>query len=181
MCVDVKKNYVQLFFIVCDVFMEQGVEVFLCDIVCCVEVGLGMLYCYFFMCEVLFEVLLCVSFEVLVDRVKEFEMLVVLDQVLLVWLQEIVVFMYEYCGIFGLMMGVIEDFDFVLYVLCVILCSVGVVFFVCVQVDGKVWFDLDGVELFDLIVVFVWLWEQFLYVLCIDWIFSIIVGVILMN
>lgn len=120
---------------------------------------MGIFYCYFFNCDSLLEVVFCSCFVVLIVWVELFLFVVDFVVVLLEWLVESVVFIYQYCGIIVLLMSVIDDFEFVLYSVCVVLCVVGMLLFICVQQVGLVWLDFSGEELFDLIVVFVWLWE----------------------
>jgi len=58
--------------VVCEVLCEYGVVVLLEDIVCCVGVGIGMFYCCFFMCLVLFEVVYCEDVDGLCMYIDEF-------------------------------------------------------------------------------------------------------------
>lgn len=157
---DAKKNYSHLLAVAGDVVAEHGADASMRDIARRAEVGLATLLRHFPTREVLFEALLRLNVDVLMQQADELEASSSPDDALVSWFREAVAFTHSYSGVCELMASAHDDPDSALHALSTALRTVGARLLQRAQAEGTARADMDGVDLFALMSALGWLVGQ---------------------
>jgi len=157
---DAKKNYSHLLAVAGDVVAEHGADASMRDIARRAEVGLATLLRHFPTREALFEALLRMNVDVLMQQADELETSSSPDDALVSWFREAVAFTHSYSGVCELMASAHDDPDSALHALSTALRTVGTRLLQRAQAEGTARADMDGVDLFALMSALGWLVGQ---------------------
>jgi AcrR family transcriptional regulator len=157
---DAKKNYSHLLAVAGDVVAEHGADASMRDIARRAEVGLATLLRHFPTREALFEALLRMNVDVLMQQAEELEASSSPDDALVSWFREAVAFTHSYSGVCELMASAHDDPDSALHALSTALRTVGARLLQRAQAEGTARADMDGVDLFALMSALGWLVGQ---------------------
>jgi len=157
---DAKKNYRHLLAVAGDVVAEHGADASMRDIARRADVGLATLLRHFPTREALFEALLRMNVDVLMQQADELEALSSPDDALVSWFREAVAFTHSYSGVCELMASAHDDPDSALHALSNALRTVGARLLQRAQAEGTARADMDGVDLFALMSALGWLVGQ---------------------
>jgi AcrR family transcriptional regulator len=130
------------------------------DIARTAGVGLGTLYRHFPTREALLEALLRASFDELMVRAGKLETSNAADQALVSWLREVVTVAHNYSGGIASMVAAIADEASALHASCVTMRAAGTRLLVRAQTEGLARSDIDGIDLFALVVALAWISDQ---------------------
>jgi AcrR family transcriptional regulator len=157
---DAKKNYSHLLAVAGDVVAEHGADASMRDIARRADVGLATLLRHFPTREALFEALLRMNVDVLMQQADELEASSSPDDALVSWFREAVAFTHSYSGVCELMASAHDDPDSALHALSNALRTVGARLLQRAQAEGTARADMDGVDLFALMSALGWLVGQ---------------------
>jgi len=157
---DAKKNYRHLLAVAGDVVAEHGADASMRDIARRADVGLATLLRHFPTREALFEALLRMNVDVLMQQADELEASSSPDDALVSWFREAVAFTHSYSGVCELMASAHDDPDSALHALSNALRTVGARLLQRAQAEGTARADMDGVDLFALMSALGWLVGQ---------------------
>jgi AcrR family transcriptional regulator len=157
---DAKKNYSHLLAVAGDVVAEHGADASMRDIARRADVGLATLLRHFPTREALFEALLRLNVDVLMQQADELEASSSPDDALVSWFREAVAFTHSYSGVCELMASAHDDPDSALHALSNALRTVGARLLQRAQAEGTARADMDGVDLFALMSALGWLVGQ---------------------
>lgn len=157
---DAKKNYSHLLAVAGDVVAEHGADASMRDIARRADVGLATLLRHFPTREALFEALLRMNVDVLMQQADELETSSSPDDALVSWFREAVAFTHSYSGVCELMASAHDDPDSALHALSTALRTVGTRLLQRAQAEGTARADMDGVDLFALMSALGWLVGQ---------------------
>lgn len=154
MCVDVCCNVDVFIDVVCEIFVIEGVDVFVRLIVECVGVGVGILYWWFLQCLDFVVVVFCYVVDVIVVVVDEFVVVYVLDEVFVQWLQCFMQFIVMKCGFVVVLYFGDLVFEVLLFYFIVEFGGVFECFFDVVVEVGMICFDVDVMQFLYVVVNF---------------------------
>ncbi|APG05563.1 TetR family transcriptional regulator [Luteibacter rhizovicinus DSM 16549] len=157
---DAKKNYSHLLAVAANVVAEHGADASMRDIARRAEVGLATLLRHFPTREALFEALLRMNVDVLMQQADELQASSSPDDALVSWFREAVAFTHSYSGVCELMASAHDDPDSALHALSTALRTVGARLLQRAQAEGTARADMDGVDLFALMSALGWLVGQ---------------------
>lgn len=157
---DAKKNYSHLLAVAGEVVAEHGADASMRDIARRADVGLATLLRHFPTREALFEALLRMNVDVLMQQADELEVSSSPDDALVSWFREAVAFTHSYSGVCELMASAHDDPDSALHALSNALRTVGARLLQRAQAEGAARADMDGVDLFALMSALGWLVGQ---------------------
>jgi AcrR family transcriptional regulator len=157
---DAKKNYSHLLAVAGEVVAEHGADASMRDIARRADVGLATLLRHFPTREALFEALLRMNVDVLMQQADELEASSSPDDALVSWFREAVAFTHSYSGVCELMASAHDDPDSALHALSNALRTVGARLLQRAQAEGTARADMDGVDLFALMSALGWLVGQ---------------------
>ena len=176
---DAKKNYSHLLAVAGDVVAEHGADASMRDIARRADVGLATLLRHFPTREALFEALLRMNVDVLMQQADELEASSSPDDALVSWFREAVAFTHSYSGVCELMASAHDDPDSALHALSNALRTVGARLLQRAQAEGTARADMDGVDLFALMSALGWLVGQPGFAPRGDYLFDLITSAIL--
>jgi len=157
---DAQKNYSRLLEVARVVVEEHGVDASMREIARRADVGLATLFRHFPTREALFEALLHMNLEALIQQAAELEASSPPDQALVSWFREGVAFTHTYSGVCALFASAHADPNSALYAPCTALRSAGAKLLLRAQAEGTARKDMDGVDLFALMSALSWLVGQ---------------------
>ncbi|MFM0366684.1 TetR/AcrR family transcriptional regulator [Paraburkholderia sediminicola] len=178
---DARKNYSHLLEIARDVVAEHGADASMRDIARRADVGLATLFRHFPTREALFEALLRMNVDELIQQAAELETSNPPDEALVSWFREGVAFVHTYNGICALFATAHADPDSALHASSTALRSAGARLLLRAQAEGTARADIDGVDLFALMSAFGWLVGQPAFAPRGDHLFHVITSAILTN
>lgn len=178
---DARKNYDHLLEVARAVVAEHGVDASMRDIARRAEVGLATLFRHFPTREALFEALLCMNVDELMQRAAELETSSSPDEALVLWFRDGMAFVQSYSGICALMASAHADPDSALHASSIALRSAGGRLLARAQAEGTARTDIDGIDLFGLMSALGWLVGQSGFAERGDHLSSVITGAILTN
>ncbi|MFL9988875.1 TetR family transcriptional regulator [Paraburkholderia sediminicola] len=178
---DARKNYSHLLEVARDVVAEHGADASMRDIARRADVGLATLFRHFPTREALFEALLRMNVDELIQQAAELETSNPPDEALVSWFREGVAFVHTYNGICALFATAHADPDSALHASSTALRSAGARLLLRAQAEGTARADMDGVDLFALMSAFGWLLGQPAFAPRGDHLFHVITSAILTN
>lgn len=178
---DAKKNYSHLLAVARDVVTEHGVDSSMREIARRAEVGLATLLRHFPTREALFEALLHLNVDELVQQADELETSHPPDEALMCWFREVVAFTQSYNGICALLASAHADPNSALHASSTALREVGARLLLRAQAEGTARADIDGIDFFGLMSALGWLAGQPEFAPRGDHLFQIITSAILTN
>jgi AcrR family transcriptional regulator len=178
---DAKKNYSHLLAVAHEVVAEHGADASMRDIARRAEVGLATLFRHFPTREALFEALLRMNVDTLIQHAAELEKSSPPDKALISWFREGMAFVHSYNGVCALLANAHADPDSALYAASTALRSAGARLLLRAQAQGTARSDMDGEDLFALMSALGWLEDQPSLATRADHLFKIIAGAILTN
>ena len=178
---DAQKNYSHLLAVARDVVTEHGADASMRDIARRAEVGLATLLRHFPTREALFEALLHIKVDTLIQQAAELETSTPPDEALVSWFREAVAFTHIYSGVCDFLACAHADPDSALYASSTALRSTGERLLLRAQAEGTARADMDGVDLFALMAALGWLVGQPGFAPRADHLFDLITSAILIN
>ncbi|MBB5408276.1 AcrR family transcriptional regulator [Paraburkholderia sp. Clong3] len=178
---DARKNYSHLLAVARDVVTEHGADASMRDIARRADVGLATLFRHFPTREALFEALLRMNVDELIQQAAKLETSNPPDEALVSWFREGVAFVRSYSGICALFATAHADPDSALHASSTALRSAGARLLRRAQAEGTARADIDGVDLFALMSALGWLDGQPGFAPRGDHLFHIITSAILTN
>jgi AcrR family transcriptional regulator len=178
---DARKNYNHLLAVAHDVVTEHGADASMRDIARRAEVGLATLLRHFPTREALFEALLHMNVNALMQQAAELETSSPPDEALVSWFRDGVAFTHSYSGICALLASAHADPDSALHASSTALRSAGARLLLRAQAEGTARADMDGVDLFALMSALGWLVDQPGFAPRADHLFHIITSAILVG
>jgi AcrR family transcriptional regulator len=157
---DARKNYSHLLEVARDVVAEHGADASMRDIARRADVGLATLLRHFPTREALFEALLHMNVDELIQQAAELETSNPPDEALVSWFREGVAFVRSYNGICALLATAHADPDSALHASSTALRSAGARLLRRAQAEGTARADINGVDLFALMSGLGWLVGQ---------------------
>lgn len=176
---DARKNRDHLLAVAGTAIGEEGVEVSLRDIARRADVGLATLLRHFPTREALLEALLRASFDELTAQAGALETSGSPEDALLSWLRDCVAWTTEYRGAIVLMAAAIEDAESALHASCVTLRAAGARLLARAQAAGRARTDIDGDDVFTLVMALAWVGDQRSLASRADHLFDVVAGAIL--
>lgn len=176
---DARKNYGHVLAVAREVVTEHGADASMRDIARRAGVGLATLLRHFPTREALFEALLHMNVDELVQLAAELETSKPTDEALVSWFREAVAFTHIYNGVCALLASAHADPDSALHASSMALRSAGARLLRRAQTEGKARADVDGVDLFALLSGLGWLAGQPAFAPRADHLFDIIANTIL--
>jgi AcrR family transcriptional regulator len=176
---DAKKNYDHLLAVAHDVVIEDGADTSMREIARRAEVGLATLLRHFPTREALFEALLHMNVNALVQQAAELQSSKPPDEALVSWFREGVAFVHRYNGVCALMASAHADPSSALHASSVALHAAGTRLLLRSQADGTARADMNGEDLFALMSALGWLSDQPSLASRADNVFHVIAGAIL--
>jgi len=176
---DARKNYSHLLAVAHDAVTEHGADASMRDIARRAKVGLATLFRHFPTREALFEALLRMNVDTLIQHATELEKSSPPDQALMLWFREGMVFVHSYNGVCALLANAHADPDSALYAASTALRAAGARLLLRAQAKGTARSDMDGEDLFALMSALGWLEDQPSLATRADHIFHIIASAIL--
>ncbi|MFM0638878.1 TetR/AcrR family transcriptional regulator [Paraburkholderia metrosideri] len=178
---DARKNYSHLLAVARDVVTEHGADASMRDIARRANVGLATLFRHFPTREALFEALLRMNVDELIQQAAELETSNPPDEALVSWFREGLAFVHTYNGICALFATAHADPDSALHASSTALRSAGARLLLRAQTEGTARADMDGVDLFALMSALGWLAGQPAFASRGDHLFHVITSAILTN
>ncbi|MFM0299193.1 TetR family transcriptional regulator [Paraburkholderia sediminicola] len=178
---DARKNYSHLLAVARDVVTEHGADASMRDIARRANVGLATLFRHFPTREALFEALLRMNVDELIQQAAELETSNPPDEALVSWFREGLAFVHTYNGICALFATAHADPDSALHASSTALRSAGARLLLRAQAEGTARADMDGVDLFALMSALGWLAGQPAFTSRGDHLFHVITSAILTN
>ncbi|RFU49771.1 TetR/AcrR family transcriptional regulator [Paraburkholderia sp. DHOC27] len=178
---DAQKNYSHLLEVAREVVAEHGADASMRDIARRAEVGLATLFRHFPTREALFEALLRINVDELIQQAAELEKSNQPDEALVTWFREGMGFVRSYNGICALFATAHADPDSALHASSNALRSAGARLLHRAQAEGTARADMDGVDLFALMSALGWLVDQPGFASRGDHLFHLITNAILTN
>ncbi|QNB16047.1 TetR/AcrR family transcriptional regulator [Paraburkholderia tropica] len=178
---DARKNYDHLLAAAREVVAEHGADASMRDIARRAEVGLATLFRHFPTREALFEALLRMNVDELIQQAVELETSNPPDEALVAWFRDGVAFVRSYNGICALFATAHADPDSALHASSTALRSAGARLLRRAQAEGTARADIDGVDLFALMSSLGWLVGQPGFAPRGDHLFHVITSAILTN
>jgi AcrR family transcriptional regulator len=178
---DARKNYSHLLEVARDVVAEHGADASMRDIARRADVGLATLFRHFPTREALFEALLRMNVDELIQQAAELETSNPPDEALVSWFREGVTFVHSYSGICALLATAHADPDSALHASSTALRSAGARLLRRAQAEGTARANMDGVDLFALMSALGWLVGQPAFAPRGDHLFHVITSAILTN
>lgn len=178
---DARKNYDHLLTVAHDVVAEHGAEASMREIARRAAVGLATLFRHFPTREALFEALLHMNVNALVQQATELETSKPPDEALVSWFREGVAFVHIYNGVCALMAKAHADPNSALHASSTALHATGARLLLRAQADGKARTDMTGEDLFALMSALGWLGDQPSLAPRADHVFHVITSAILTN
>jgi AcrR family transcriptional regulator len=178
---DARKNYDHLIAVARDVVTEHGADASMRDIARRADVGLATLFRHFPTREALFEALLRMKVDELIQQAVELETSNPPDEALVSWFREGVTFVHSYSGICALLATAHADPDSALHASSTALRSAGARLLRRAQAEGTARANMDGVDLFALMSALGWLVGQPAFAPRGDHLFHVITSAILTN
>ena len=176
---DARKNYNHLLAVAHEAVTEHGADASMRDIARRAEVGLATLFRHFPTREALFEALLRMNVDTLIQHADELEKSSPPDKALMVWFREGMAFVHTYNGVCALLANAHADPDSALYGASIALRSAAARLLLHAQEKGTARSDMDGEDLFALMSALGWLEDQPSLAARADRIFHIIASAIL--
>lgn len=176
---DAKKNYSHLLEVARDVVAEHGADASMRDIARRADVGLATLFRHFPTREALFEALLRMEVDELIQQAAELETSHQPGEALVSWFREGVSFVHSYSGICALFATAHADPDSALHASSTALRSAGARLLHRAQAEGTARADMDGVDLFALMSALGWVVGQPAFAPRGDHLFHVIASAIL--
>jgi AcrR family transcriptional regulator len=181
MRVDAQKNYSHILAVARDVVTEHGANASMRDIARRAEVGLATLLRHFPTREALFEALLRMNVDELIEHADALRTSSLPDEALVTWFREGVAFTYSFSGVCSLLASAHADPDSALYASSTALREAGARLLLRAQAKGTARDDIDGVDLFALMSALAWLVGQPGFAPRGEHLFDIITSAILTN
>jgi AcrR family transcriptional regulator len=178
---DARKNYSHLLEVAREVVAEHGADASMRDIARRAEVGLATLFRHFPTREALFEALLHMSVDELIQKAAKLETSNAPDEALVSWFREGVAFVQSYSGICALFATAHAEPDSALHASSTALRSAGARLLHRAQAKGTARADMDGVDLFALMSALGWVVGQPAFAPREDHLFHVITSAILTN
>ncbi|WP_233872832.1 TetR/AcrR family transcriptional regulator [Paraburkholderia adhaesiva] len=178
---DARKNYSHLLEVARDVVAEHGADASMRDIARRANVGLATLLRHFPTREALFEALLRMKVDELIEQAAELETSSPPDEALVSWFSEGMAFVRTYSGICALFATAHADPDSALHASSTALRSAGARLLRRAQAEGTARADMDGVDLFALMSALGWAVGQPAFAPRGDHLFHVITSAILTN
>ena len=178
---DARKNYSHLLAVAHDVVIEQGADASMREIARRANVGLATLLRHFPTREALFEALLRMNVDALMQQAAELETSSPPDEALVSWYRGVVAFTHIYSGVCALMASAHADPDSALHASSIALRLAGARLLLRAQAEGKARTDVDGEDLFALMSALAWLVGQPAFAPREDRLFHLITSAILTN
>ncbi len=157
---DAKKNYDHLLTVAHDVVIEHGADTSMREIARRADVGLATLLRHFPTREALFEALLHMNVNALVQQAGELATSKPPDEALVSWFREGVAFVHRYNGVCALMASAHADPNSALHASSMALHAAGTRLLLRSQADGTARADMNGEDLFALMSALGWLGDQ---------------------
>ena len=157
---DARKNYDHLLAVAHDVVIERGADTSMREIARRADVGLATLLRHFPTREALFEALLHLNANALVQQAAELETSKSPDEALLSWLRKGVAFVRSYNGVCVLMASAHADQSSALHASSTAVHAAGARLLRRSQADGTARPDMNGEDLFALVSALGWLGDQ---------------------
>ncbi|RYG68524.1 TetR/AcrR family transcriptional regulator [bacterium] len=157
---DALKNYNHLLEVARDVVTEHGADASMRDIARRAGVGLATLLRHFPTREALFEALLHMKVDALMQQAAELEKSSPPDEALVSWFREAVAFTHIYSGVCDFLACAHADPNSALYASSTALRSAGERLLLRAQAEGTARADMNGVDLFALMAALGWLFGQ---------------------
>jgi AcrR family transcriptional regulator len=157
---DAKKNFDHLLAVAHDVVIEHGADTSMREIARRADVGLATLLRHFPTREALFEALLHLNVNALVQQAAELEASKPPDEALLSWFRKGVAFVHSYNGVCALMASAHADPNSALHASSTALHAAGARLLLRSQADGTARADMNGEDLFALMSALGWLGDQ---------------------
>ncbi|MEU1202339.1 TetR/AcrR family transcriptional regulator [Streptomyces sp. NPDC005813] len=176
---DARKNRDHLLAVAGAAISEQGVEVSLRDIARRADVGLATLLRHFPTRESLLDALLHASFEELTAKASALETSTSPGVALVSWLRDCVTWTTEYQGAIVLMAAAIEDTESALHASSDTVRAAGARLLTRAQDAGMARTDIDGADMFALVMALGWLGDQRALAPRADHLFDVVAGAIL--
>lgn len=178
---DARKNYDHLLTVAHDVVAEHGAEASMREIARRADVGLATLFRHFPTREALFEALLHMNVNALVQQAADLETSKPPDEALVSWFREGVAFVHIYNGVCALMAKAHADPNSALHASSTALHATGARLLLRAQADGTARTDMTGEDLFALMSALGWLGDQPSLAPRADHVFRVITSAILTN
>jgi AcrR family transcriptional regulator len=178
---DARKNYNHLLAAAHDVVIERGADASMREIARRANVGLATLLRHFPTREALFEALLRMNVDALMQQAAELETSNPPDEALVSWYREVVAFTHIYSGVCALMASAHADPDSALHASSIALRLAGARLLLRAQAEGTARRDMDGIDLFALMSALGWLVGQPEFAPRGDHLFDVIMSAILTN
>ncbi|MEU1597294.1 TetR/AcrR family transcriptional regulator [Streptomyces sp. NPDC005708] len=176
---DARKNRDHLLAVAGTAISEQGVDVSLRDIARRADVGLATLLRHFPTRETLLDALLHTSFDELTAKAGALETDDSPGDALVSWLRDCVGWTTEYQGVIVLMAAAIEDPESALHASAVTVRAAGARLLTRAQAAGTARSDIDGDDMFALVMALGWVGDQRSLAPRADHLFDIVAGAIL--
>ncbi|WP_406274813.1 TetR/AcrR family transcriptional regulator [Actinacidiphila glaucinigra] len=176
---DARKNRDHLLAVAGTAIGEEGVEVSLRDVARRADVGLATLLRHFPTREALLEALLRTSFDELTAKAGALEASGSPEGALVSWLRDCVAWTTEYRGAIALMAAAIEDTESALHASCVTLRAAGARLLARAQAAGRARSDIEGDDVFALVMALAWVGDQRSLAPRADHLFDVVAGAIL--
>ncbi|MFC9460647.1 TetR/AcrR family transcriptional regulator [Streptomyces sp. NPDC058430] len=176
---DARKNREHLLAVAGTAITEQGVDVSLRDIARRADVGLATLLRHFPTREALLDTLLRTKLDELTANAGALETFSSPVDALVSWLRDCVAWTTEYQGAIVLMAAAIEDTESALHASCVTVRAAGARLLTRAQAAGMARTDMDGADLFALVMALAWLGDQRSLAPRADHLFNIVASAIL--
>ncbi|MEU6323621.1 TetR/AcrR family transcriptional regulator [Streptomyces sp. NPDC047009] len=178
---DARRNRDHLLAVAGTAITEQGVDVSLRDIARRADVGLATLLRHFPTREALLDALLRTSFDELTAKADVLEASGSPGDALVSWLRDCVAWTTEYQGVIVLMAAAIEDTESALHASSVTVRAAGARLLTRAQASGMARTDIDGADLFALVMALAWVGDQRSLAPRADRIFDVVASAILTN
>ena len=178
---DAQKNRTHLLAVAREVVAEHGVSASMRDIARRAEVGLATLLRHFPTREALFEALLRMNVDALMQHAAELETSSPPDEALVSWYREVVAFTHIYSGVCALMASAHADPDSALHASSTALWAAGARLLLRAQAEGTARSDINGADLFALMSALAWLAGQPVFTPRATNLFHLITSAILTN
>jgi AcrR family transcriptional regulator len=178
---DARKNYDHLLAVAHEVVVEHGADAAMREIARSADVGLATLLRHFPTREALFEALLHMNVNTLVQQADDFEASKAPDEALVSWLSKGVAFVRIYNGVCALLAKAHADPNSALYASSSALHATGARLLRQAQAKGTARSDISGDDLFALMSALGWLGDQPSLAPRADHVFHIITSAILSN
>jgi AcrR family transcriptional regulator len=154
---DARKNYDRLLAVAREAVIEHGADASMRDIARRADVGLATLFRHFPTREALFEALLHMNVNALIQLAGELETSSSVDEALMIWFREGMAFVRTYNGVCALMASAHADPSSALHASSIALRSAGASLLARAQTEGAARVDMDGIDLFALMSALGWI------------------------